>query len=382
MVTNYQLSGHQIKKIRKILMMVLIISLLVLLFSSGCQRPQAEREDFGPKIPGAIPSLCESYADYFPIGTAVNATILYTHKALLDKHFNSITAENEMKYSSLQPSEGAFNWTTADKMVEYAYTNGKKIRGHTLVWHNQTPAWVFKDPYDSNKIASRELLLERMETHIKTVVGRYKGKIYAWDVVNEAIPDGGGDLRDDSPWYEIIGPDYIEYAFRFAHEADPDALLFYNDYNAYQPTKRDKIYKLAKGLIDKGVPIHGVGMQGHWDFSGPDIRDIEEAIKIYSSLGLKVEITELDLSLYRWNENDKEFTSLPSDRLYQQAVQCKKIFELFRKYKDVISNVTFWGIADDMTWKDNFPVSNRKDWPLLFNTKHDPKQAFWAVVNF
>ena len=382
MRTQSYLFENWLHKKRKNVSLLLLAGLFALFLLSGCHRSSVEQEYFGPETPGLVSSLGDTYKDYFPIGAAVNPTTLNTHKALLNKHFNSITAENEMKYSSLQPSEGVFNWTAADKMVEYAYTNGKKVRGHTLVWHNQTPDWVFKDPYDSNKTASRELLLERMETHIKAVVGRYKGKVYAWDVVNEAIPDGGGDLREDSPWYEIIGPDYIEYAFCYAQEADPDALLFYNDYNAYQPTKRDKIYKLAKGLIDKGIPIHGVGMQGHWDFSGPDIRDIEAAIKLYSSLELKVEITELDLSLYRWNENDKKFASPPSDRLYQQAVQCKKIFELFRKYKGVITNVTFWGIADDVTWKDNFPVRDRKDWPLLFDTKHDPKQAFWSVVNF
>ncbi len=325
-----------------------------------------------------VPALYQVYNDYFPIGAAVNYRTVESHQSLLSKHFNSITAENEMKFESIQYLEGYYDFDRADTIVNFAKNNNQKLRGHTLVWHNQTPQWVFYDK--SWDQASKELLLQRMKEHITTVVTRYKDAVYAWDVVNEAIADDASFYRD-SPWYRIIGAEYIDYAFQYAHEADPDAELYYNDYNAVYSDKCDKIYRLLKGLKEKGIPVHGVGIQGHWDINSPSLVEVETAIKKYASLGLKVQITELDVSLFAWGDNSK-LTAPTEELLEKQAQRYRDLFSLFRKYKDVITNVTFWGVADDYTWKDNFPVQGRKDWPLLFDVNHQPKKAFWTTVEF
>lgn len=323
-----------------------------------------------------IPSLYEVYSDYFPIGTAINGRTMNTHRDLIVKHFNSITAENEMKFDALQPNQGIFNFYMADQMVNFAMENNMKIRGHVLVWHSQTPGWVFRM---AGEPVSKELLLERMRNHIEKVVGRYKGKIYAWDVVNEAISDGAGIHREDSPWFEIIGKEYIAEAFRAAHAADPDAKLFYNDYNATEPAKMYKIYNLLKELLEEGVPIHGVGIQGHWSIEHPDMLQIMRAIEKYASLGLEIHITELDLSVFAWDDHRKLSEPTP-EMLEKQATRYKNLFNLFKRYQGQITSVTLWGVADDSTWKDNHPVQGRKDWPLLFDVNHQPKEAFWAVI--
>lgn len=353
---------------KRLFCLFLFAVILTVTVTGGCQ-PQ----------PGEIPALHEVYEDYFPIGAAVNSWTIESHKDLIAAHFNSLTAENEMKFDHLQRVEGVYTFDRADAIVELAEKNQMLVRGHTLVWHSQTPDWVFKD--ENGNPASRELLLERMEEHITTVVSRYRGRVYAWDVVNEAVADGPGYLRTDSPWYKIIGPDYIAQAFIFAHRADPEAKLFYNDYSAVDPAKSDRIYRLLKELLDQGVPIHGVGIQGHWDINHPPTRRLEAAIKKYASLGLEVQITELDLSVFAWGDN-RRLQSVPKNRLRTQARRYRELFEVFRKHEDVITGVTFWGVADDRTWKDNFPVRGRKDWPLVFDGEHRPKAAFWEIVNF
>ena len=352
---------------------LLLPLVLIWCITGGCQPAEETlREE--------VPALCEAYQDFFPIGAAVNSWTITSHKDLIVKHFNSLTPENEMKFESLQPSPGKYTFERADAIVELAEKNGMLVRGHTLVWHSQTPAWVFRD--ENGRPASREWLLKRMEEHITTVVSRYRGRVYAWDVVNEAVADGGGGyLRTDSPWYQIIGPDYIAQAFIFAHRADPEAKLFYNDYSAVDPAKSDRIYRLLKELLDQGVPVHGVGIQGHWDIYHPSARQVEAAIRKYASLGLEVQITELDLSVFAWNDRRRLGTA-PKDRLRTQAGRYGELFEVFRRNKDVITGVTFWGVADDRTWKDNFPVRGRKDWPLIFDEKHQPKAAFWELVDF
>lgn len=359
--SNYRLIG------------ALFVCLLFAIAAPGLNPPIISAET-SPEIP----ALCQVYNDYFPIGAAVNYQTVQSHQSLLKKHFNSITAENEMKFESLQFLEGYYDFDRADAIVNFAKQNKKKVRGHTLVWHNQTPQWVFRDK--SYNEASKELLLQRMKEHITTVVSRYKGAVYAWDVVNEAIADDSSFYRD-SPWYRIIGPEFIEYAFIYAHEADPEAELYYNDYNAVNRNKCEKIYQLLKGLKEKGIPVHGVGIQGHWDINSPSLYEVETAIQKYASLGLKIHITELDLSLFAWGDNSK-LTEPGEELLEKQAQRYRDFFELFRKYQDVITNVTFWGVADDCTWKDNFPVPGRKDWPLLFDVNHQPKKAFRAVTEF
>jgi endo-1,4-beta-xylanase len=331
--------------------------------------------------------LKDFYQPYFTMGVAVTPRSVEpgAEADLIKKHFGSLTAENVMKPQPIHPSENEYNWKPADQLVEFAKTNGLKMRGHTLCWHNQTPEWFFKDK--KGNTASRDVVLQRLRDHIHTVVGRYKGSIYAWDVVNEAVPDAPGEIYRDSPWYRIVGEDYIAKAFEYAHEADPQALLFYNDYNTENPSKRDRIYTLVKGLIDQGVPIHGVGLQGHWSIDQPTAQALEESIVRFASLGLTVQITELDVSVYPKGKGRSEVPSTPataitSEQEQMQLDQYKMIMEVCRKHKEKLSGVTFWNISDRHSWLDNFPVKNRKDFPLLFDQNLQPKKAYWEVVNF
>lgn len=330
---------------------------------------------------GGVPMLKDVYADYFQIGFAASSTFWLDEHLL--GHYNTVTAENSMKWESIQPRPGVFRFVGADQVVDYAEQNGMDVVGHTLVWHSQTPNWVFED--DQGNPATRDELLARMETHIKTVVGRYKGRVKGWDVVNEAIDQnpatGKWELRD-SKWRQIIGDDFIEYAFRFAHEADPDAELYYNDYSATDPGKRDAIYNLVKGLLDKGLRVDGIGMQGHWEIDSPSEYRIKEAIEKYASLGVKVHITELDVSVYSWNDRSNRYRDgLSVEMADRQAERYASIFRIFLEYASVIDRVTLWGVRDSNSWKNNFPVQGRKDYPLLFDGQGEPKPAFWAVLD-
>ncbi|MDM5327455.1 endo-1,4-beta-xylanase [Neobacillus sp. CF12] len=320
-----------------------------------------------------VPSLSQVYEQYFNIGAAVNLTTIDSQKELLRKHFNSITAENDIKFIEIQPVEGQFTFEKADQLAAFAKENGMKMRGHTFVWHNQTPDWVFED-------ANRETLLQRMKDHITMVMKRYKGTIFCWDVVNEAVTDEGTELYRPTKWLEIIGEDYIEKAFEFAHEADPEALLFYNDYNESNPEKREKIYKLVKSLVDKGVPIHGVGLQAHWNLVNPSLEDIRTAIERYASLGLELHLTELDVSVFNFEDKRTDLTEPTHEMLELQAKRYHQVFQLLRQYQENITSVTFWGAADDYTWLSDFPVRGRKNWPFLFDENHQPKESFWKVV--
>ncbi|GIN56065.1 endo-1,4-beta-xylanase [Lederbergia ruris] len=325
-------------------------------------------------------SLCERYREQFFIGAAVNQYTIDTQQELLKKHFNSITAENEMKFENLQPEEGKFTFAVADKLVSFAKENHKQVRGHTLVWHNQTPDWVFTNKNGS--FADRKTVLERMNTHISEVVKRYKDDLYCWDVVNEVVTDEGPKLLRESKWLETIGEDFIDKAFEFAHQVDPDALLFYNDYNESDPTKRDKIYTLVKGLKERGVPIHGVGLQAHWNVSSPSYDDIRRAIEKYATLELQIQLTEMDVSVFEFGDKRKDLKKPTEEMLGAQAERYEEFFNIFREYSDVITGVTFWGAADDYTWLSDFPVKGRKNWPLLFDEQHQPKQSFWRIMEF
>ena len=332
-----------------------------------------------------IPSLHELFEDHFYIGAALSnhayvKQTLDTHRDLIETHFNSATAENVMKPEEVQPTRGDFDFDRADELIEVARENDMKVRGHTLVWHNQTPDWFFED--SSGQQRSKEEVLEIMEEHIETVMTHFEDDVYAWDVVNEAIDNG--DYRQ-TPWLEIVGDEYIAHAFEYAHQVDPEAKLFYNDYNTVQ--RRDKIYDMVKGLIEDGVPIHGIGMQGHWDIGGPSINEIEYTIEKFAELDeltdydFEIQITELDISIYEWHEQDLNYQSPPADRMAQQADRYEDLFELFIDHSDKITSVSFWGLADDKTWLDNFPVQGRDNWPFLFDENHEPKEAFWRVVD-
>jgi endo-1,4-beta-xylanase len=332
--------------------------------------------------------LKDYYKDYFPIGVAVNLNSLRgDDSALIMKEFNSITPENDMKMSPIHPAENGYNWRNADVIVAFAQRNGLKIRGHNLVWHyeSQTPQWIFKD---KGNPASKEVVLQRLKDHITTVVNRYKGKIYAWDVANEVISDKRDEYLRPSDWYRICGEEYIAKAFQWAHEADPDALLFYNDYNEINPVKREKIYKLVKGLKDAGIPIHGVGLQAHWAINEPSERQLDSTLKRFADLGVKIQITELDISVYTKEHDARERrpedanTAFTAEKEAAQIEKYKMCFELFRKYKSVVSSVTFWNLSDRYSWLDNFPVQNRKDYPLLFDRDLKPKKVYWEVIKF
>jgi endo-1,4-beta-xylanase len=329
-----------------------------------------------------IISLAEAYKDYFKIGAAVRVEDFEgVQGELLKKHFNSITAENAMKFAEIQPVEGQFDFAKPDKMKEFAFANNMGMRGHTFVWHNQTPAWVFEDK-NGNQV-SRELLLERLRQHIKTVVGRYGDIVYAWDVLNEAIEDKSGQQYRDTKWRAIIGEDYIETVFKLAREEVKNAELYYNDYNNELPDKLQKSMKMLKELLDKGTPVDGVGIQGHWNISDKNLIDnLRNAIENYASLGLKIQVTELDVSMFNFENKRTDLVEPTSEMLYLQEEMYDKIFKTFREYKDVLNSVTFWGISDMYTWKDNFPVRGRKDWPMMFDVNGKPKASFDRVVNF
>jgi len=374
---------------------ILLLSIALVILLTACGKssvpvPQPNKEE--PAVTSQkednvmennIPSLKEIYKDYFYVGTAVSADAISKSpdKELIAKQFNILTPENAMKFEPIHPQEGVYNFEPADKIVEFAQQNGMKVIGHTLIWYNQTPDWVFKD--DSGNLVSRNVLLKRMEEHIKTVMGHYKGKVMGWDVVNEAIDDAPPCGLRDNMWRKIIGDDYIEWAFKFAHEADPNAELYYNDYNTEIPGKRDAIYNLVKGLKEKGLRVDAIGMQSHVNLYSPSVQEIEETIKKFTSLGVKVNISELDMDIYKWGDNEDRYKDgLPEDMLKLQADRYGELFALYRRYKDVIERITFWGYCDGESWLNDFPVKGRTNYPLLFDRQFKPKPAFWSIVNF
>jgi endo-1,4-beta-xylanase len=345
----------------------------------GTTAKAAAKEDAGK-------GLKDYYQSYFPMGVAVSPRALDGPEAdLIRTHFISMTPENAMKMGPIHPEENRYFWDDADRIMNFAQANGLKVRGHALCWHEQTPKWMFTDA--KGDTVSKEVLLQRLKDHITTVVSRYKGKIYAWDVVNEAIDDDSTRLLRNSPWYKICGEDFIVKAFEYAHQADPEAQLFYNDYNAVRPEKRERIYQLLKKLVDAKVPIHGMGMQGHWSIYEPTEKDLRAALDQYASLGLKVQITELDMSIYPWEKHRRERRPDESDAFTpelekRQMEQYKMVFDVFREYKDVLTGVTFWNISDKYSWLDFYPVRGRKNYPLLFDQNLQPKKAYWEVVRF
>ena len=331
--------------------------------------------------------LKDYYKDYFTIGVAVSPRALQTDEAgLILQQFNSMTAENAMKMGPIHPEENRYNWAGGDSIAAFAKRNNLKLRGHTLCWHNQTPRWFFTNA--NGDTVSKEVLLQRLKDHITTVVNRYKDVIYAWDVVNEVISDRPDEFYRNSAFYRIIGEDFITKVFEYAHAADPKALLFYNDYNEINPVKRDKIYKMVKDLKNKGVPIHGVGLQGHWSIYEPTEEVLTATLEKFKDLNLQVQVTELDISVYpkehgrRERKPEDANAEYTSEREAKQVEMYDMIFRVFRKYKDVITNVTFWNISDRSSWLDNFPVPGRKDYPLLFDKELKPKKVYWQVIKF
>lgn len=317
------------------------------------------------------------YRDIFPIGTAINEGMIERYGRIITDNFASITPENELKFHNIHPRKYDYQFDKADYLVDYAISNGMKIRGHTLIWHERLPDWLI---YENEKRVSKELLLKSLKEHIHKVVDRYKDKIYCWDVVNEVISDDEHTLFRDTALYQIAGEEFIEKAFYYAHEAAPKSKLFLNDYNACIPSKCDKIYKLVKKLKSDGVPIHGIGLQGHYNINFPASEAIDNALKKLSELELDIQITEMDVSMYGYENRSTDIVCPSNNMIERQKIFYDRTFEVYRKYKNVISGVTLWGVADDYTWLDEFPVYGRKDWPLLFDEKLQKKPAYEAVT--
>lgn len=343
---------------------------------------------FGMPVDNGPASLKDAYDGYFTVGVAVNQRNVSdsTQIELIKKEFNSITAENDMKPGELHPAEGVWNWERGDKIADFCRKNGIKLRGHCLVWHSQFCDWMFNDK--NGKPVSKEVFYSRLRDHIHQVVNRYKDVVYAWDVVNEAMSDAGRGWRGHEPnpyreskLYKLCGDEFIAKAFEYAHEADPDAILFYNDYNATTPIKRDRIYNMVKKMQDAGVPITGIGMQGHYNIYGPSEEDVDSALTKYSELVDHIHITELDI---RCNEemggqlrfSRGENNAIPPYIATLHEDQFARIFRVFRKHKDVIDNVTMWNLSDADSW---LGVNNH---PLLFDENLKPKKAYYAVKNF
>jgi len=367
-------------------------------------------------------ALKEAYAGKFLIGAANDLTsISEAEAANIKMHYDIMTPENCMKPQPIHPSIGTYNFATPDAMVEWCQKNGLKVWGHTLVWHSQSPQWFFQEkPEEAPEAArpatppanpptpttapnaqrpnmagfggrgitgppaSREVILERLKSHIMTVVGRYKGQIIGWDVVNESIADGGDgtteNLRTFS-WYQYVGPDVLTLAFKWAHEADPDAELYYNDYNIEQGAVENKgkhasSLLLLKRLIAEGAPVTGVGIQGHWHLD-TNLDDVEKAIENYAALGLKVSITELDVTATGSNSGafgaQQGDRTIPAENYQKQAEVYRKLFEIFMRHADVIDRVTLWGLSDTRSWR-------RGQDALLFDGQLNPKPAFNAVI--
>ncbi|MDR1937997.1 MAG: endo-1,4-beta-xylanase [Tannerellaceae bacterium] len=366
--------------------MILLLGLLLPGCGSGDKSEQVNNEA----------SLKEALKDKFLIGTALNARqIMGTDTpgvAVIKQHFNSIVAENCMKSEAIQPEEGKFDFSLADRFVDFGEANGMHINGHTLVWHSQAPAWFFTDA--NGRDVARDTLIERMRNHITTLVSRYKGKIKSWDVVNEAILDDGSWRK--SKFYEIIGEDFISLAFRFAHEADPDAELNYNDYSMAIEAKREGVIGMIKSLQEQGVPIHGVGMQGHLQMDEPTLEAFEKSLTAFSALGLNVMITELDITVLPPpfedggadvslnSEYQKELNPYPGGLPEEQAKALDNryldFFRLFLKHKDKIQRVTLWGVCDADSWRNDWPVPGRTDYALLFDRRHKPKPVVGEII--
>lgn len=324
---------------------------------------------------------------------------LEKEKELSAHEFNAITAENCMKPEYLQPQEGVFDFYESDHLINFAESNNITVIGHTLVWHHMTPNWFFED--SEGNTVSRSVLIKRLKNHIRTVMERYKGKIEYWDVVNEVIQTRKKDdgtysaFYRNTPWYKIIGPEYIEIAYQTAHEVDPNAKLLYNDYNLDQEEKLDFALEMIKNLKDKNIPIYGLGYQAHFLLNEPTLSEIEKVFDKCRNYNLPIHITELDLSVlpFGWNhrgaimselsELSEELNpfpkGLPEEINKIQANRYRDIFDIFVKNRDILERVSFWGVWDGNSWRNYSPISGRTDYPLLFGRKFEKKLAYHLI---
>lgn len=372
----------------KLLTPILSFSLMLLLLC--CVQAKSTSDDKNPSLKNALDGK-------FYIGTALNLNQIQGRDTaslkIVKDQFAAIVAENCMKSMYMQPKEGEFFFDDADKFVELGEQNQLFVTGHCLIWHSQAPSWFFTD--DKGKDVSPEVLKERMKNHITTIVNRYKGRIKGWDVVNEAILDNG-EFRK-SKFYEILGEEFIPLAFQYAHEADPDAELYYNDYNEWLNEKRDAIVDIVKTLKEKGIRIDGVGMQGHVGLDSPTLADYKATIDAYTALGVKVMITEFELSALpspRFNvganisdteayrkEMNPYVEALPDSVSDVWSKRMLEYFTFFLDNSDKVSRVTMWGVTDGDSWKNNFPMRGRTDYPLLFDRNYKAKPVVQSIID-
>lgn len=370
-----------------------IVALAIVLSSCGAQSPNRSSTDDGR----AGTQLYEVFRDHFLVGVAVNESQFRGRdeagSELAARHFNAVTAENVMKWEVIHPQPNHYDFTAADAFVAFAERNGQRVVGHTLVWHSQTPGWVFED--ENGNSISRDALIERMREHIHTVAGRYRGRVHGWDVVNEAL-DEDGSLRD-SPWLRIMGEEFLKLAFEFAAEADPEAALYYNDYSLENAPKRNGAVRLVRSLLDQGIRVDGIGTQGHYKMDWPTVEQIDSTIVAFADLGVDVMFTEVDIDVLpaatdylgadvalrveNRAEIDPYTDGLPDDMQQALADRYREIFEILVGRSDLISRVTFWGVTDGDSWLNGWPVPGRTSHPLLFDRNHEPKPAFDAVVS-
>jgi endo-1,4-beta-xylanase len=341
-------------------------------------------------------NLKDATEDHFLFGVALNtrqaAEQNQVEAAIIKDHFSSIVAENCMKAAELQPEEGRWFFDDADRLVALGQKNKQAIIGHCLVWHSQLPRWFTVD--ENGNDVSPEVLKERMRTHIHTVMSRYKGKIHGYDVVNEAFNDNG--TYRNSKFYQILGKDFIRLAFEYAAEADPDAQLYYNDYNMNLPKKCDAVVELVKELKAAGIRIDAVGMQGHMGMEGPSVEEFETSINKLAGVGVKVMVTEWDISIlpspyhhtganladrFRYSEEmDPYRQGVPAEVQAEWDARVLEMFDLFLKHSDVIDRVTVWGLSDGMSWKNDFPMRGRCDYPLLFDRNNQAKPVIQKMI--
>ena len=342
--------------------------------------------------------LKDAIGKYCLVGAAVNQWQsdgqVPEADAVIDRHFNCAVAENCMKSECLQPAEGMFDFRVADKFVSYCQKHQLKVIGHCLVWHSQAPDWMFTDGYCARP-ASKEVLRERMIKHIKTVVGHYKGQVHGWDVVNEAIEDDGSFRK--SPFYNLLGEEFIELAFRAAHEADPDAELYYNDFSMAGPAKREAVCRLVRNLKAKGLRIDGVGMQSHNGLDYPNLTEYEKSIDAFAACGVKVMITELDINVlpnpqsfggadisqnFEYQQKLNPYANgLPKDKAKELEERWMSLFNIYYRHRDQISRINLWGISDGGSWLNGWPIAGRTNYPLLFDRQYQPKPVVQKIIN-
>ena len=361
-------------------------AILAATFVTACSGPKST-------VPQEL-TLKDAVGDQFLIGTAVNVRQVAGKDTnatnIVKHHFNAIVAENCMKMEELHPSEDVYDFKAADDFVKFGEENGLTMTGHVLIWHSQCPEWFCVDKNGKN--VSPEVLKQRMKDHIYTIVNHFKGKLKGWDVVNEAIVEDGSYRK--SKFYEILGEEFIPLAFQYAHEADSTIELYYNDYGMDNPGRREGVVKLIRSLKEKGLRIDAVGMQGHMGMDYPKIEEFEKSMLAFAAEGVKVMITEWDMSALPTVSRTANISdtiafkkalnpypdALPDSVSQAWNARMKQFFELFEKHADIVDRVTAWGVTDGDSWKNGFPIRGRKDYPLLFDRNYQPKPFITEMI--